>query len=56
MSSKYVKVSLPQEFADKINPYIESGLYRSFAEFVKEAVRLRLEELEKNKREEAGSG
>jgi len=55
MSAKYVKVSLPQEFADKINPYIRSGLYRSFAEFVKEAVRLRLEELEKNKREEAGS-
>ena len=54
MSTKYVKVSLPEEFADKINPYIKSGLYRSFAEFVKEAVRLRLEELEK-KKEEAGS-
>ena len=54
MSTKYVKVSLPQEFADKINPYIESGLYRSFAEFVKEAVRLRLEQLQ-NKREEADS-
>ena len=56
MSTKYVKVSLPQEFANKINPFIKSGLYRSCAEFVKEAVRLRLEQLEKNKQgEEAGS-
>ena len=56
MSTKYTKVSLPRQFAEKIDPYIKNGLYRSFAEFVKEAVRLRLEELEKNKqREEAGS-
>ena len=46
MGSPYVKVNLKRGLAEKIEKFIKCGLYRSFSDFVAEAVRLRLEQLE----------
>ncbi len=43
--TKYVGITVPAAIADQIKPYLEKGQYQSLAEFVKEAVRLRLEQL-----------
>ena len=55
MANKYRYVNLPESLVNAIETYIKkTKQYSSIAEFVKEAVRLRLEQLQ-NKREEAGS-
>lgn len=46
----YMKISLPSGLADEIKKLVDSGRYTSVAEFVKEAVRLRLEEVKKSER------
>ncbi len=43
--AKYVGITVPAVIAAQIRPYVEKGQYQSLAEFVKEAVRLRLEQL-----------
>ena len=49
----YRSVSLNAELVDRVERLIHRlGTYRTIAEFVKEAVRLRLEALEKNPRTE----
>ncbi len=42
---KYVGITVPRAIADQVRPYVTRGQYQSLAEFVKEAVRLRLEQL-----------
>jgi Arc/MetJ-type ribon-helix-helix transcriptional regulator len=40
------KISIQEELVELVNQYVEeSGSYRSIAEFVSEAIRLRLEQL-----------
>ena len=46
LGSPYVKINLKKSLAEKIEKFIKCGLYRSFSDFVAEAVRLRLEQLE----------
>ena len=44
----YRSISIPEELVERVEQLIRRlGTYRSVAEFVKEAVRLRLEALEK---------
>ncbi len=43
--TKYVGITVPRAIADQVRPYVTKGQYQSLAEFVKEAVRLRLEQL-----------
>jgi len=53
---RYANISINRELYKRIVNFIERvGIYRSPTDFIEEAARLRLEELEKNKREEAGS-
>jgi metal-responsive CopG/Arc/MetJ family transcriptional regulator len=52
----YRGVSLPDELVERVEQLIEKlGTYRTIAEFVSEAVRLRLETLEKHKKREQAS-
>jgi metal-responsive CopG/Arc/MetJ family transcriptional regulator len=46
---RYVNVSIPKELAERVDGIVLSGLlsYRSRAEFVVEAIRLRLTAVEK---------
>jgi len=44
--SKWVTISIRKELAERARPAIERLGYRSLAEFVSEAIRLRLEQLE----------
>ena len=54
---EFRSISLRAELVAEIEQFVKkSGRYRSIADFLTEAARLRLEELEKNKREEAVSG
>jgi len=47
----YRGVSLPEDLVDRVKQLIEKlGTYRTVAEFVKEAVRLRIEALEKQQK------
>jgi len=57
MADNFRRVSLPTPLVDAVEDYIKkTKRWRSIADFIAEAVRLRLEELEKNKQgEEAGS-
>ena len=49
----YRGVSLPDELVERVEQLIKNlGTYRTIAEFVSEAVRLRLEALEKRKKRE----
>jgi Arc/MetJ-type ribon-helix-helix transcriptional regulator len=49
----YRGVSLPDELVERVEQLIEKlRTYRTIAEFVSEAVRLRLEALEKRKKKE----
>jgi len=43
---KYKAVNIPYEIFLEIQPLMEKYGYRSFAEFVKEALRLRLEDIQ----------
>ena len=51
VQDKYVTVRIPRGLADEIDEILRSGLhgYGSRAELVKEAVRLRLEALTRNR-------
>jgi Arc/MetJ-type ribon-helix-helix transcriptional regulator len=52
----YRGVSLPDELVERVEQLIEKlGTYRTIAEFVSEAVRLRLEALEKRRKKEEAS-
>jgi Arc/MetJ-type ribon-helix-helix transcriptional regulator len=42
---KYASITIPTALIDQIRPHLERGNYQSIAEFVKESVRLRLEQL-----------
>ncbi len=57
---KYVGISLPPALVDQVRPYVARGAYRSLAEFVKEAIRLRLGQLRAlegiGQKEEIGHG
>jgi len=47
----YRGVSLPEDLVERVKQLIEKlGTYRTVAEFVKEAVRLRIEALEKQQK------
>jgi len=47
----YKGVSLPEDLVERVKQLIEKlGTYRTVAEFVKEAVRLRIEALEKQQK------
>jgi len=54
MSNEYVTIKLPRILVDEIDKILDKKGFKSRAEFIKEAVRLRLEQFQ-NKREEAGS-
>jgi len=45
----YVNVKIPKPIADDVDELIKADQYASRAEFIKEAIRLRLEELKKAK-------
>jgi Arc/MetJ-type ribon-helix-helix transcriptional regulator len=47
--SEYVTVRLPKELVDEIDHIVSSGLrgYKSRAEFIKEAVRVKLDEIKR---------
>jgi Arc/MetJ-type ribon-helix-helix transcriptional regulator len=52
----YRSVSIHEELVNRVEQLIEKlGTYRTVAEFVKEAVRLRLEALEKLQKAEGGN-
>ena len=53
--SRYANISINRELYKRIVDFIAKvGIYRSPTDFIEEAARIRLEELEKNK-QEAGS-
>ena len=53
--SRYANISINRELYKRIVDFITRvGIYRSPTDFIEEAARIRLEELEKNK-QEAGS-
>ena len=55
MANKYRYVNLPESLVSVIEDYIKkTKQYSSIAEFVKEAVRLRLEQLEPKQKEASG--
>jgi Arc/MetJ-type ribon-helix-helix transcriptional regulator len=42
---KWASITIPAALVDQVRPQVEKGNYQSIAEFVKESVRLRLEQL-----------
>ncbi|MCD6240504.1 ribbon-helix-helix protein, CopG family [Candidatus Bathyarchaeota archaeon] len=55
MGNEYVTIKLPRILIDEIDKILDKKGFKSRAEFIKEAVRLRLEQLEP-KRKEASEG
>ena len=49
MGNEYVTIKLPKILVDEIDKILEKKGFKSRAEFVKEAIRLRLEQLELNR-------
>lgn len=47
MPKGFRSICIRNELIDKIEEHIRNGLYKSIAEFISEAVRLRLQELER---------
>ena len=47
MSNKWETTKIPKFLMDEIDKLVKSGLYTSRSDFLKEAVRLRLEEVNK---------
>ena len=51
MSNEYVTIKLPRILVDEIDKILDKKGFKSRAEFIKEAVRLRLEQLEPKRKE-----
>jgi Arc/MetJ-type ribon-helix-helix transcriptional regulator len=50
MKMKYRNVPIPQPLFEQVEQVVKSGYYVTATEFIKEAIRLRLEEIYKNLR------
>jgi len=55
MGNEYVTIKLPKILVDEIDKILEKKGFKSRAEFVKEAIRLRLEQLLRGKQVEGAS-